>query len=186
MKRKFLFLVITITLTVALPFSVHASERIMFDEFLPHDMDVDEMRTMIYDFVNVFQNEFPREITPEDIDFSRAYKIHVMTNIFTTETGTFPILVGGLPYFKWPVALFPDETGKSSRLVPISPELVEWSRLRITNQQTFEQNGRLDYSEIKSYISANPAGIEPFIIIFGLISFAVLIFIFVKRMRKEQ
>jgi len=93
-----------------------------------------------------------------DIPFVDYYDV-VRDSII--ETRTLPILVGGLPYFKWTVALFPDEAGNISRIVPIDPGMADWSGLRSSRQQTFKEKGWLDYSETKSFLSANPPRANP-------------------------
>jgi len=92
-----------------------------------------------------------------DVPFVDYYEI---VSDVIEETGSLPIFVGSLQYFVRAVAIFPDESGNIGKLIPLSPLNVNWSGLRGFRDK-FDQNGWLDYNEIKNYITRNPENIDP-------------------------
>jgi hypothetical protein len=64
-----------------------------------------------------------------------------------------PIFVGGLPYLHYPVALYPDEYGKISVMVPMSLGAVPWSALKMSRPSELIA---LDYQEVKEVINSLP------------------------------
>jgi hypothetical protein len=77
-------------------------------------------------------------------------------NDVSQEVGEVPdgtILVGSLPYFRYAVALLPDESGEVQGLVPLSriPSEEEISAFRINSDQKV-----YDYSQIKAYVNQLP------------------------------
>ena len=53
----------------------------------PDDLDQEYISNTIVDFINqCYPNELSREVTKDDIDFSKGYKFYVGTNIFELET----------------------------------------------------------------------------------------------------
>jgi len=219
---------------------------------MPYDFNENEMAVEILDFARVYSDDFPRELTIADIDFSGAYKIFVAYNIFELDinnyvevieilennsviiyevpiffengdvyvaniqrafpidegakeifsedelaeyeqragnwvvsvmsqyladdapffdfygivqdsinaTGVSPIFVGGLPYFRNAVALFPDENGDVGRLIPINPPAFIWHDLSAFKDE-YLLKGWLDYSRVKEYIRAHPLEVDP-------------------------
>jgi len=211
----------------------------------------DEIALEIVGFSVVFSNELPRELTVDDVDFSRARKFYVDVNIFDIETdvffqmaytleniatilfevpvyfengdvyvanvhrrnpirmdarellseaelanyeqgvgkwfvasmsqynansnpyvdyyevlaetisatGKFPLLVGSLPYFRSPVAIFPDEEGSIKYLIPLSAHSLSWYGLGVFEKE-FDQNGWLEYSKVKEYINTHPLEVD--------------------------
>jgi hypothetical protein len=75
-------------MTAVMSFTAYATEEIMGGDFLPDDMDVENMCNEVLTFANSFPDDLVREIRLEDVDFSQAYKIY-MTNIFEVETNDF-------------------------------------------------------------------------------------------------
>jgi hypothetical protein len=64
-----------------------------------------------------------------------------------------PIFVGSLPYFHYPVALYPDDEGKIGVMVPLSLGAVPWSALKMNRPSEFVA---LDYQEVKGVINSLP------------------------------
>ena len=58
------------------------------------------------------------------------------------------------------VAIFPDDSGNISRLVPITPEVIDWSNFG-EYHNTYEHMEWLDYNDVKQYISLNPQINDP-------------------------
>lgn len=61
-------------------------------------------------------------------------------------------MVGGLPYFRYAVALLPDENGKIENLVPLSdvPGIENISTLQSDSDHIY------NYEEVKNYINQLP------------------------------
>lgn len=249
MKRLIYTVLAVMAFSMLTPVYVAASDTGNAHFSLPYDLDVEAMTIEIMAFADCFKNEFPRELSIDDIDFSKAYKFYVDINVFEIDsndyfqlvdelerssdiviqvpvffengdvyvaniqrrapsndnlsavlsdedlleyeqkvgkwvvsamfqyladdvpfidyyeavqesadaTGASPIFVGGLPYFRDPVAIFPDEDGNARRLIPLSGRSLSWHGLgRFEND--FSKTGWLDYSEVRDYIIAHPSG----------------------------
>jgi hypothetical protein len=61
-----------------------------------------------------------------------------------------PLLVGGLPSFHYPVALFSDENGNIGKIVPIYHNAIPWEDLGLEPQ---DGDVVLDYTEIKEIVN---------------------------------
>jgi len=234
------------------PLSITAADIRDGYAFLPVDMNEEEMVNEIIEFAQSFVNEMPREMTIQDVDLSKAYRIYVEPRLFEIETNNFsdlisileessviiyevpvyfengdvyvaniqrrfslsytasellskdevdnlrktagkwvvsamfqylaedtpfvdyyeivrdiinetgesPILVGGLPYFRDGVAIFPDEDGNISRLAPVRPRHNAWNELYQKYGNTLSRNGWLEYTEIRDYVRANPVKVD--------------------------
>lgn len=69
------------------------------------------------------------------------------------KSGTLPLLVGSLPYFRLVVAVFPDKEGNIDELYPYTPAAVDWERLGLDQKKVGEG---YDYNTVKEAINANP------------------------------
>jgi hypothetical protein len=70
-----------------------------------------------------------------------------------------PLLVGGLPYFHSPVALFADEQGNIGKMAPIwGSRVVPWEALGLKPQQ--DDDVVLDYAAAKDAIAQLPGEVE--------------------------
>ena len=92
-----------------------------------------------------------------------------------------PIFVGGLPYFRYPVALLADTDGQISKLIPLYPSAVKWESLGMAPQ---EGDVVLDYKQIKKTISGLQTLWVPFAAI-GIGAVVAACFIVVLRKRKR-
>ncbi|MCL1912804.1 MAG: hypothetical protein FWG10_02690 [Eubacteriaceae bacterium] len=68
-----------------------------------------------------------------------------------------PLLVGGLPYFKMAVALYPGDNGEIGNLAVIAPHAADWESLGLERTGS---NMVFDYAEIKSIVNALPRQIS--------------------------
>ena len=93
----------------------------------------------------------------EDAPFTDYYEI-VKDGI--SATGTSPIFVGSLPYFRNAVALFPDENGNVGRLIPINPPAFVWENLDEFKDE-YSENGWLKYSRVQDYVKKHAMEEKP-------------------------
>ena len=94
----------------------------------------------------------------DDVPFVDYYEI---VKESARATGADPIFVGGLPYFRTVVAIFPDENGDAGRLIPINPPAFLWYDSLSMFSYEYSQNGWLDYSTVKEYIRTHPPEVYP-------------------------
>jgi len=62
-----------------------------------------------------------------------------------------PILVGGLPGFNMPIAIYPDESGNAGQIVPTVPQAVSWGALRLDSKAY--ENKAISYTVAKESAS---------------------------------
>lgn len=83
--KKVLIVICAITLVCSSMFSLPAYG--LDSEEIPTDLDVKIITNQIIELLNnSFNDEMPRLITEKDVDFSKAYKFYIETNIFKVES----------------------------------------------------------------------------------------------------
>lgn len=122
-------------------------------------------------------------------------------------SGEKPIFVGGLPYFRYAVALFPDDNGDIGKIVPVNIAAVDWEGLNLNYDNP---SPILEYSIIKEYIlkhpepifeesysggggsslpfdegSSNSRGNAPLFLIVALIAITGIALLVIKTMKKK-
>ncbi len=106
----------------------------------------DEERQEILDNVGKWQVTALKYYDNEIVDYTT--ELEKRTGILTENA----VLVGGLPYFRYAVALLPDENGKIENLVPLSdvPGIENISTLQSDSDHIY------NYEEVKNYINQLP------------------------------
>jgi hypothetical protein len=86
----------------------------------------------------------------------RSY--YAIASEITGERSIKPILVGGLPGFRLPVAIYPDNVGNIGTIVPTYPSLVDWNALRLDVMDDTQDSVSfvLDYQDIRERALAIP------------------------------
>ena len=69
-----------------------------------------------------------------------------------------PIFVGGMPYFREPVALVSDKDGRIDKLVPLFPGAIQWEQLKMESE---EGDVVFDYVQLKEHVAGLPPVIDP-------------------------
>jgi len=87
---------------------------------------------------------------PPDSQFLNYY---VTARSVSKNTDKIPLLVGGLPFFRTAVALYPDNNGEIDKLVTLTPHATDWEALGLVRR---ESNTDLEYSKIKRAINSMP------------------------------
>ena len=106
----------------------------------------DEERQEILDNVGKWQVTAIKYYDNEIVNYTT--ELENRTGIITENA----ILVGGLPYFRYAVALLPDDNGKIENLVPLSnvPGIENINTLRSDSENIY------NYEEVKNYINQLP------------------------------
>ena len=86
MKRKIIIILAIAILAIMVSLPTNAVGVSYNHASIPPDMSEEDMTISILEFSNGYRDEFPREITASDIDFSKAYKIYVDVDIFGINT----------------------------------------------------------------------------------------------------